>query len=206
MHGEIEELLPWYAAGTLSRHDASRVEAALAQNPELARRFVPVCEELAETVYLNQTLGTSSPRAMEQLFSKIDAEPARKPARSPGLAAALGGLFAVFGPHARAFAASAAVLAILLQAGVITGMLLKDSKTTYEIQEAPAASPAFIMIRFAPGAAQDDVTAFLKANKLQVAGGPFGDGIYRVRVPGSDLSKADIVKKLRDDKIVAFAE
>ncbi len=27
---EIEALLPWYAAGTLSRHDADRVEQALA--------------------------------------------------------------------------------------------------------------------------------------------------------------------------------
>jgi hypothetical protein len=31
---EIEALLPWYAAGTLSRHDADRVEQALACDPE----------------------------------------------------------------------------------------------------------------------------------------------------------------------------
>ncbi len=29
-HSELEELLPWHAAGTLSRRDAQRVEAALA--------------------------------------------------------------------------------------------------------------------------------------------------------------------------------
>ena len=34
---EIEALLPWHAAGTLSRSDARRVEEALASDPELAR-------------------------------------------------------------------------------------------------------------------------------------------------------------------------
>ncbi len=31
--GEIEALLPWYAAGTLRRRDRQRVEAALRQDP-----------------------------------------------------------------------------------------------------------------------------------------------------------------------------
>ena len=37
---EIETLLPWYAAGTLSRRDADRVEQALADDCELARRVL----------------------------------------------------------------------------------------------------------------------------------------------------------------------
>ena len=36
---DIEALLPWHAAGTLSRRDAERVEQALASDRELARRF-----------------------------------------------------------------------------------------------------------------------------------------------------------------------
>src|SRR5262249_44859292 len=46
---EIEELLPWYAAGMLSRHDVDRVERALAGDPELARRYDLVRQELAQT-------------------------------------------------------------------------------------------------------------------------------------------------------------
>jgi anti-sigma-K factor RskA len=38
-HQEIEALLPWYAAGTLSRRDANRVEQALAGDRELARQY-----------------------------------------------------------------------------------------------------------------------------------------------------------------------
>ena len=60
---EIESLLPWHAAGTLSRRDAERVERALASDRELARRFDLVREELAETIVLNESLGAPSGRA-----------------------------------------------------------------------------------------------------------------------------------------------
>src|SRR6516225_11915775 len=76
---EIEELLPWYAAGTLSGREAERVEQALAGDRELARRYELVRQELAETVRLNETLGAPSARAMEKLFAAINAEEARAP-------------------------------------------------------------------------------------------------------------------------------
>src|SRR2546429_4754755 len=78
-HREIEALLPWYAAGTLSRRDANRVEQALAGDRELKRQYDLVREELIETIHLNETLGAPSARAMERLFAAIDAEEARPP-------------------------------------------------------------------------------------------------------------------------------
>jgi anti-sigma factor RsiW len=65
---EIEELLPWHAAGTLSRRDAQRVENALARDPALARRYVMVREEMLETIGVNETLGAPYARALETLF------------------------------------------------------------------------------------------------------------------------------------------
>ena len=79
---EIEELLPWHAAGTLSRRDAQRVEEALARDPELASRYELVREELAGTIHLNESLGAPPARAMEKLFAAIEAEPARRQAAS----------------------------------------------------------------------------------------------------------------------------
>jgi hypothetical protein len=71
---EIEVLLPWHAVGTLRRCEADLVERALAADRELARRYELVREELAQTVQLNKTLGTPSPRAIEKLFAAIAAE------------------------------------------------------------------------------------------------------------------------------------
>ena len=210
-HSDIEELLPWHAAGTLSRRDAQRVEEALAGDPELARRFAMVREELGETILLNETLGAPSAHAMENLFAKIDAEPARKPAISLNLAARVSEFFASLSPRTLAWSASAAAIAILLQAGLIAGIVIKEkSAGGYETASAPSSDPgvgAFTIIRFAPQASSDDITKFLEANKLQVAAGPLSGGLYKVRVSMTGLPKADlarIVKKLQEDKVVGF--
>src|SRR5215472_15640325 len=78
---EIERLLPWHAARTLSRREADLVERALAADAELARRYDLIRQELAETVHLNETLGAPSARATEKLFAAIEAEEARTPRR-----------------------------------------------------------------------------------------------------------------------------
>ncbi|MBI2715135.1 MAG: zf-HC2 domain-containing protein [Rhizobiales bacterium] len=210
-HSDVEELLPWHAAGTLSRSDARRVEDALAHDPELARRYALVRDELGETIHLNETLGAPSAHAMEKLFAKIDAEPARKPAVSLNLGARVAEFFASFSPRTLAFAGGAAVLAILLQAGFIAGVMLKETKTSgYETASAPSTDPgvgAFTLIRFAPQATQDDVTKFLAVNRLSIASGPMAGGLYKVRVAVTGLPKAElatIVKKLQEDKVVTF--
>src|SRR6266545_3034486 len=104
---EIEALLPWHAAGTLSRRDADRVEQALAGDRELARRYDLVREELAETIHLNETLGAPSARAMEKLFAAIDAEEARA-------------------PRTLSWSATAAAVAIVLQAAVLAAVMVKE--------------------------------------------------------------------------------
>ena len=207
---EIEELLPWHAAGTLSRRDAQRVEDALANDPELARRYALVREEFGETIHLNETLGAPSARALEKLFTKIDAEPERRQAVSLNLGSRIGEFFASLSPRTLAWSASAAAIAILLQAGLLADIMLKETKTGYETASAPTTDPgvgAFTLIRFAPQATSDDVTKFLEANKLSIAAGPMAGGLYKVRVAVTGIPKgelANIVKKLQQDKVVGF--
>ena len=207
---EIEELLPWHAAGTLSRRDAQRVEDALANDPELASRYALVREELGETIRLNETMGAPSARALEKLFAKINAEPARRQAQSLNLGSRIGEFFASLSPRTLAWSASAAAVAILLQAGLLADIMLKETKTGYETASAPTTDPgvgAFTLIRFAPQASSDDITKFLEANKLSIAAGPMAGGLYKVRVAVTGIPKgelANIVKKLQQDKVVGF--
>jgi hypothetical protein len=212
--GEIELLLPWHAAGSLSPRDAQRVEAALADDPELARRYELVREELGQTIELNESLGAPSARVMADLFAKIDAEPARRPALSVTLAARVREFFASRSPRTLAWSASAAALAIVLQAGVIAGVLLKErggSRTeTFETASALMTAPgngSYAMIRFQPQANIGDITQFLEANKLNIVGGPAAGGLYRVMVATTKLQRdalVDRIKKLQQDKVVGF--
>jgi len=209
---DVELMLPWHAAGTLSRRDAKRVEDALARDPELARRYDLVREELGETIRLNETLGAPSARAMDNLFKKIDGEPARRALPRLDLAARFSEFMAGFSPRTLAWSAAAAVLAIVLQAGIITGVLLNERTpgSGYQAASAPATAPAdgsYAMIRFAPQASASDITGFLEANKLSLAGGPAAGGLYRVRVGMTGIPKNDlarIVRELQQDKTVDF--
>ncbi len=208
---KIEGLLPWHAAGTLGHRDTQRVEAALASDPELARRYELVREELAQTIHLNETLGAPSSRAMAALFAKIDAEPARNKAASIDLGARIRVFFASLSPRTLAWSASAAALAILLQAGLIAGIMLKEKNVGgYEIASTPTnvrGAGAYALIRFQPQASAADITNFLETNKLSISGGPSAGGLYRVRIAATKLPNADldrIVKTLREDKVVGF--
>jgi len=209
--GDIELLLPWHAAGTLGARDRERVEAALANDPELARRYELVREELGQTIELNESLGAPSARAMQALFAKIDAEPAKPAVVSLNLGARIREFFAELSPGTLAWSASAAAIAILLQAGVIGGILLKEkSAGGYETAAATKSTVgegAYALIRFQPQASAADVTKFLETNKLSIADGPSAGGLYRVRIAAKATPKADldrILKTLQEDKVVGF--
>jgi hypothetical protein len=212
--GDIELLLPWHAAGTLSHRDTQRVEAALASDPELARRYELVREELGQTIALNESLGAPSTRAMAALLAKIDAEPARAPALSSRLGARLREFFADLSPRTLAWSASAAALAILLQAGVIAGIMLKEhgaaglgNYQTASVPPSAGGEGSYALIRFQPQADAAAIDNFLETNNLSIAGGPSAGGLYRVRLAAKKLPQtdlADIVKKLQEDKVVGF--
>lgn len=211
---EVELLLPWHAAGTLSHRDTQRVEAALASDPDLARRYELVREELGQTIELNESLGAPSARAMDALFAKIAAEPARSPALSTNLGARLRGFFADLSPRTLAWSASAGALAIVLQAAVIGGIMLKEHGTGGTAQYQTASVPSsttgdgsYALVRFQPQASAADIDRFLENNALSLTGGPTGGGLYRLQVSATKLPHADlagIVKELQKDKVVGF--
>lgn len=209
---EIEDMLPWHAAGTLDERDAGRVKAALAADIELARRFAIVREEFAETVHLNEALGAPTNRAKDRLFALIDAEPVRagQAARQPGRIAQF---FANFSARSLAWAASAAVLVIVLQAGVITSLVLKapEDEGGYRSVELPAAAGrgSYVLVRFAPQANAADITKFLESHGATVVDGPKLGGLYRVRVATNALSREELARVVRNlqsqSAIVSFA-
>jgi hypothetical protein len=216
---EIEDLLPWHAAGTLSRRETEQVEAALARDPELARRLELVREELSATIHLNETLGAPSPLAAEKLFAAIDAE--RKPMRSLGLSARITEFFASLTPRQLAFSAAAGAIAIVLQAGLIGAIVIGErsqTQGTYQTASAPepALAPAplpglrgtFALARFAPGATTGAVTAFLEANQASIVDGPRPGGLYRLRIADKALTLAErdqaIARLAADTSIIGF--
>ncbi|MBO0750988.1 MAG: hypothetical protein J2P53_02685 [Bradyrhizobiaceae bacterium] len=189
---DIEALLPWYAAGTLDAQAAVQVQAALAADAELARRLDLVRAEMAEAVVLNEALGVPSARAAEKLFGAIDLE--RRTGRAAGRSL-IGRLSAAFSPRAYAFAAGAAILLVVLQAGVITRLALQDRAQpggTYLPASVPSTQVgAFAKVKFAPEANMLEVSHFLDERRAEIVGGPH-DGFYRIRISPDVVPKEDV--------------
>ena len=200
--GEIEMLLPWHAAGTLNARDARRVEEALARDPELARQYAVIREEYAETIDLNESLGAPSARAMQKLFAAIDAEPARKPSMLAQHLRRISGFFASLSPRTLAWSASLGALALLLQAGVIGAVLVKNQHArrsrpprSARTSRSPASlgpeAPPRALVRFAPDARVADITALLDSYQASIVDGAKG-GMFRLQFGNKAMSKDEI--------------
>jgi anti-sigma-K factor RskA len=202
---DIEALLPWHAAGTLSRRDSDRVEQALASDRELARRYELVREELNETIHLNETLGAPSARAMEKLFAAIDAEAPVARKASFNLVGRVAEFLSSFSPRTLAYAASAAVLALVLQAAVLTTVVVRDQGNgqSYELSSADQLA----VVRFTPSTTLAEVTRFLDINHAVVVNGPKQGGLYEIRLSRS-MPEADFARTIQrmkaESRIIEF--
>ena len=203
---DLETLLPWHAAGTLDRHDAERLERALATDRELFQRFVLAREELAATIHMNESLGAPSARVMDKLLAAMDAEPVRKPDVSFDLAGRFASFIAGFSPRNLALAAAAGAVAIVLQAGLITmGLIKHESRAAVakgeigprtQLASVEAGGGTLVAIRFAPTADMSQINAFLSANKASMVDGPIAGGLYRIRLPETGKAKEDHIKQI----------
>lgn len=210
--GDVELLLPWHAAGTLNRRDAARVEQALANDNELASRYELVREELGEAIRFNESLGAPSARAMEKLFAKIDAEPVRRPKVSFSVMARLTEFVGSFQPRTLAYGATAAALAIVLQAGILAGVFVKEGAVGPQLASYPQQETinegAFVLVRFKPEASFSEIAKFLDEYKATVVDGPSaGTGLLRIRVAEKPLSQGElsgIVKNMARSPVVGF--
>jgi hypothetical protein len=215
---EIEALLPWHAAGTLSRREAQMVEQALASDPDLAAQYATVREDLAETIVANESLGAPSARAMQKLMADIeaDASTARRVKTSFNLGEWLSDKLSSFSPRTLAWSASAAALAIVLQAGLLAGMFVSErqggSYMTASVPDQVSVKTDGIkfgtdaLISFAPQATAGEITKLLQNYKMAIVEGPTGE-IFTVRLAVTGIPKdemARIIKQLQDEKSVRF--
>ena len=207
----FESLLPWYPAGTLGRSDADRAAQALAADVELARSLA--LEELAGTIYFNETLGEPPAGVAQKLFAAIDAEEARAPRRQRqfDLGSRVSEFLSKLTPRTLAWSATAAAAAILLQAAVIAAVMVKEPAIPAGPGLASASTEgSFAVVRFAPQATANDITNVLGAYKATLVEGPLNMGgqLYRIRLSETKLPKDEVGKIVRqmqsESKVVGF--
>jgi hypothetical protein len=210
---EIEELLPWYAAGTLDAADAKRVEEALAREPKLRISLDLAREDRDETILLNQSLGAPSAKAWARVLAATAAEP-RRPTLAARLAALPGRLGAWAGvgerPARLAWAGAAAAVVIVLQGAAIVSLLPKAQGPAYQTasQQSAAVEGAIAIVAFAPDATLRQISELLAKHKASIVDGPRSSGLFKLRVGDKTMTKAEldaVVAELRAEPIVTLA-
>jgi hypothetical protein len=170
-----------------------------------------VREELHECIHLNESLGAPSARAMERLLTAIDSEAPAPRKSTVDIAGRISEFLSGFSPRTLAWSATAAALAIFVQAAVLTTVVVKD-RGGQEIRLASASAPGdgTLVVRFAPQASVAQITKFLDAHKAVMVSGPNMQkgGTYDIRLAVNGLSEAELVKLVQqmqsESKIVEF--
>jgi hypothetical protein len=208
----VESLLPWYASGKLAPEELQRVEKALAEMPELQRRYALILEERAAVAALNEGLGAPSPRSREQLFARLESAGAEAPKRQLGLGDWLAGRFSSWQPRSLALAGMAAASVAMIEAGVLATMFLGAPRqgTTYETasvsEKSSGGQCVFLLLAIAPEATAAQILRFLETYKASFVDGPAAGGIFRIRLCDKSLTAngpSAIVAAMRKESGIA---
>jgi hypothetical protein len=211
----VESLLPWYASGTLASEDIPRVERALAEAPELRRRYDLILEERSAVVAVNESLGAPSPRAIEKLFARLESAVAGAPeSRNFDVGSWLAARFSGWQPRSLVFAGMAAALVAMIEAGLLATIFFGAAQkgTTYQTASVSKTTAgqdgAFLLIAFLPDATAARILRFLEAHNASIIDGPAVGGIFRIRVSDRALTAKNlgaIVASMRaESTIVRF--
>lgn len=206
---DVEELLPWYVTGRVSREEARGIEAALKTMPDLAGKLVQAQRERDAVARAAETVEAPPPETLQNLLQQVETtrqiRPARDTAGQPGgwLADAFNrnlvwqGAFAV---------ASIAVVAL----GVRLYTLPTADPFTVAGNGASningAGVPTLLVI-FRPEAPAGQITALLTELDAVVADGPKPDGAYVIHLPRAvDVAAAMSALESRKDLVISVLD
>jgi anti-sigma-K factor RskA len=182
MNERFEELLPWYANGTLGAEDRAFVENYLEQNPD-ARSELEWYRSLQQRVRENipavpATIGLA--RTMRLIQGD-----------RPTLAERVNAFFGNLG--VRPSYAMAALAIVAIQGGVIASLFGDVRENEDQIRALRAVrveEGPMLKVSFAPEAKETDIRMLLVQVHGELAGGPGQLGDYYLRVPAGSEAAA----------------
>jgi hypothetical protein len=179
---EIEMLLPWYVTGRLDASDTARVEAYLAQHPDMLSQLAVIAEEQTVTVEDNEAIRPRLASA-ESLVARTATRGSAISSWFTGIVERVKSLFDAPTPGAVRWAAAAAAVIICLQAAAL-GTLLTQDTGGYQTASRPGIAgehAPVALIAFTDRASIADIARILAENRLRIVDGPLPSGFFSVR-------------------------
>ncbi len=129
----------------------------------------------------------------------------------------ISGFFASLSPSKLAWSGTLGALALLLQAGLIGAVLMKNQPASFQTASLSTNEPITrglgteppprALVRFAPDARVADITTLLDTYHASVIEGPKG-GLFGVQFGDKAMAKdevASLMSRLQKEKLVSFA-
>lgn len=187
MKERFEELLPWYANGSLGAEDRAWVDAYIEQHPE-ARSELDWYRSLQARVQENAP-AVPATIGLARTMRLIQGD---RPTLGERISAFFGNL------GVRPSLALGALAVVAVQSGVIVNMLGNARDSADEIRALHAVrveEGPMLKISFAPDAKETDIRMLMVQVHGELAGGPGQLGDYYLRVPpGSEAAALARVK------------
>jgi anti-sigma factor RsiW len=169
-----DELLPWYANGTLTGGEHRAVESHLA-TCERCRQELALLTQLRRRVKQLDAGDMPGELARERLLREIRRERPRR--------------FAWWQP-----ALAAAIAVIVLQSALLVNLRPRAPQAITPLGSPPAAE-AVLQVRFVPDATEAQIRAALREVDGVLIDGPGALGVYRVRLEGLDATQTAQIER-----------
>lgn len=187
---DVEELLPWYVTGRVSREEARGIEAALKTMPDLADKLAQVQREREAVSRAAETVEPAPPETLQRLLQQVETTRQWRVPRIENQGEAGGWLKGALGHNVvwqGAFAAACVAIVAL-------GVQLYNPTAPDDFGVANKIDPtdgATLLVTFQPAATAGDISALLIGLDATIVDGPKPGGAYIVRIPAGQASDVD---------------
>ena len=187
---DVEELLPWYVTGRVSREEARGIEAALKTMPDLADKLAQVQREREAVARASEAVEPAPPETLQRLLQQVETTRQWRVLRIHSQGEAGGWLKAAMGRNAIWQTALAAACVAI----VVLGVQLYKVPTGDQFKVAgniSGAGGATLLVTFQPGATAGDIGALLTGLGAKIVDGPKPGGAYIVQIPSGQASDVE---------------
>ncbi len=191
---DVEELLPWYATGRISREEARGVEAALNTMPDLAQKLSQVQRERDAVALGSEAVPPPPAENLQRLLQQVEnTRQARAP--KPDKPAKEGDWIGAFFARRQVWqvAFTVACVALVVMATQLyrpsdmpgTGIMLEAATGMAGID-----AGARLTVEFQPTATSSDIGALLTSRGAVIVDGPKAGNAFIVQLPSADAAAA----------------
>lgn len=187
---DIEELLPWYVTGRVSREEARSIEAALKTMPDLAGKLAQVQREREAVSRASEAVEPAPPETLQRLLQQVETTRQWRVPRIESQSEAGGWFKAAMGRNAvwQAALAAACVAIVALGVQLYNVPASEQFKVAGNINGAGGAT---LIVTFQSGATAGDIATLLTSLSAKIVDGPKPGGAYTVELPSNQVSDVE---------------